>query len=118
MGPSGFLATHMPWRKKKQLLQLPLEKMTVKGTKPCKGVQVAVKEPRSLRLVLSRKAVASPHVAASQAPDPACPGEEKRITEGGRECTVCLRHVNAHTPTHRHIPVPSPCLAFHGQGTR
>lgn len=118
MGPSGFLATYMPWRKKKQLLQLSLEKMTVKGTKPRKGLQVAVKEPGSLRLALSWKAVASPKVAASQAPDPACTGAEKRITGGRRACTACLRHVKPHIPTHRHIPVPSLSLAFHGQGMR
>lgn len=45
MGPSGFLAIHMLPRKKKQLLQLSVEKMTAEGIKPHGGVQLPVKEP-------------------------------------------------------------------------
>lgn len=82
MGPSGFLATHMLWRKKKQLLQLSLEKMTVKVIKPRKRVQGLVKEPWSLGLVPSWKAMASPNVAASRAPDPACTEAKERFAGG------------------------------------
>lgn len=37
VGPSGFLATHTLWRKKKQLLQLSLEKRTVSKLSLKKG---------------------------------------------------------------------------------
>lgn len=102
----------MLWRKKKQLLQLSLEKRTVKGIKLCKGVQVPVKEPQSIGLVPSWKAVVSPNATVSQASGLSFTEAKKRFVVGfemecmGRfTCTGCLVCV------HKHVPVLSLCPA-------
>lgn len=94
----------MLWRKKKQLLQLSLEKRTVKGIELCKGVQVPVKEPQSIGLVPSWKAVVSPNAIVSQASGLSFTEAKERFVVGfemecmGRfTCTGCLMCVCTNT---------------------
>lgn len=78
----------------------------MKGIQPRKGVQVAAKELRSLRPVPSRKAVASPKVAASRAPDLAR-SEAKERFDGGVER---VSHVCARTNTYLRSPCARPSI--------
>ena len=110
MGPSGFLATCILWRKKKQLLQLSLENTTVKGIKPYKGVQVPVKELRILGPVPSRKAVASPNVAAIRAPDLACTEAKERFSGGIQEGLHWMSDMCACTDTYLCSPCARPSI--------